>query len=168
MDNFQTALMNRINTLKPGVDKFWLFVVASLIWSGVGIYLDYLAYGWLRPVEISQALLFLMSGILLAVVIYAIMFKRFADLNILRIRDLTGDKICVFAFQRWTSYPLVVVMISLGIFLRMYSPIPKPYLAVLYLGIGTSLFLASLRYYRFMFSIRRQADPPPQERITDK
>ncbi|MES0362187.1 MAG: hypothetical protein ABUK20_14805 [Anaerolineales bacterium] len=160
--------MNRINTLKPGVDKFWLFVVAGLIWSGVGIYLDFLAYGWLRPVNISLGILFAVSGFLLAVAIYAIMFKRFADLNIVRIRDLPGDNICIFAFQRWTSYPLVVVMISLGIFLRVYSPIPKPYLAVLYLGIGTSLFLASLRYYRYMFSIRRQAAPPPQERITDK
>ena len=118
--------------------------------------------------KISLALIFTVSGILLAVAIYAIMFKRFADLNIVRIRELPGDKICIFAFQRWTSYPFVVVMISLGIFLRMYSPIPKPYLAVLYLGIGTSLFLASLRYYRFMFSIHRQADPPPQERINDK
>ena len=160
--------MNRINTLKPGFDKFWLFVVASLMWSGAGIYLDLLAFGWLRPADIGLALLLIASGLLLAVVIYAIMFKRFADLNILRIRNLTGDKVCIFAFQRWTSYPLVVVMISLGIFLRVYSPIPKPFLAVLYLGIGTSLFMASLRYYRFMFSIHRQADPPPQERITDK
>jgi glycopeptide antibiotics resistance protein len=108
------------------------------------------------------------SGILLAVAIYAIMFKRFADLNITRIRDLPGDKICIFAFLRWTSYPLVVVMISLGIFLRVYSPIPKPYLAVLYLGIGTSLFIASLRYYRFMFSFQKQDASPPQEHITDK
>ena len=160
--------MNRINTLKPGFDKFWLFVVASLMWSGAGIYLDLLAFGWLRPADIGLALLLIASGLLLAVVIYAIMFKRFADLNIIRIRDLTGDKICIFAFQRWTSYPLVVVMISLGIFLRVYSPIPKPFLAVLYLDIGTSLFMASPRYYRFMFSIHRQADPTPQERITDK
>jgi hypothetical protein len=147
--------MNRINTLKPGVDKFWLFVAASLMWSGVGIYLDFLAYGWLRPVNMSRALLFVASGILLAVAIYFIMFKRFADLNLVRIRDLSGDKICIFAFQRWTGYPLVVVMISLGIFLRMYSPIPKPYLAVLYLGIGTSLFLASLRYYRYIYNFLR-------------
>lgn len=124
--------MNRINTLKPGFDKFWLFVVASLMWSGAGIYLDLLAFGWLRPADIGLALLLIASGLLLAVVIYAIMFKRFADLNILRIRNLTGDKVCIFAFQRWTSYPLVVVMISLGIFLRVYSPIPKPFLAVLY------------------------------------
>lgn len=160
--------MNRINTLKPGVDKFWLFVVAGLIWSGVGIYLDFLAFGWLRPVKISLALLFAVSGILLAVAIYAIMFKRFADLNLVRIRDLSGDKICIFAFQRWTGYPLVVVMISLGIFLRIYSPIPKPYLAVMYLGIGTSLFLASLHYYRYLYSFLRQGDSHPQEHITDK
>ena len=147
--------MNRINTLKPGVNKFWLFVVASLMWSEVGIYLEFLAYGWLRPLNISRAFLFVVGGFLLAVAIYAIMFNRFADLNIVRIRDLPGDKICIFAFQRWTSYPLVVVMISLGIFLRMYSPIPKPYLAVLYLGIGTSLFLASLRYYRYLYRLQR-------------
>ena len=160
--------MNRINTLKPGVEKFWLFVAAGFIWSGVGIYLDFLAFGWLRPVKTSLALIFAVSGILLAVAIYAIMFKRFADLNILRIRDLPGEKICIFAFQRWTSYPLVVVMISLGIFLRMYSPIPKPYLAVLYLGIGTSLFLASLQYYRYIYIFLRQGDSHPQEHITDK
>ena len=159
--------MNRINKLKPGVDKFWLFVVASLMWSGVGIYLDFLAFGWLRPENISLGILFTVSGFLLAVAIYAIMFKRFADLNIVHIRDLPGDKICIFAFQRWTSYPLVVVMISLGIFLRMYSPIPKPYLAVLYLGIGTSLFLASLRYYRYIYSFLRQGDYPPHEHLPD-
>ncbi len=160
--------MNRINSLKPGVDKFWLFIVAGFMWSGVGIYLDLLAFGWLRPVNIGLALLLIASGLLLVVVIYLIMFKRFADLNIIRITGLIGDKICIFAFQRWTSYPLVVVMISLGIILRVYSPIPKPFLAVLYLGIGTSLFMASERYYRFLFRIQRQADSLPQEHITDK
>ena len=160
--------MNRIITLKPGVDKIWLFVLAGFMWSGVGIYLDLLAFGWLRPVNIGLALLLIASGLLLAVVFYLVMFKRFADLNIIRISGLTGDKICIFAFQRWTSYPLVVVMVSLGIFLRVYSPIPKPFLAVLYLVIGTSLFMASLRYYRFLFSIQRQADSLPHENITDK
>ncbi|MBE9474550.1 MAG: hypothetical protein IMY85_06630, partial [Chloroflexi bacterium] len=135
--------MNRINTLKPGVDKFWLFVVASLMWSGVGIYLDFLAFGWLRPLNLAPVTLFIISGLFLAVGIYFVMFRRFADQNIIRINGLTGEKICIFTFQRWTSYPLILVMISLGIILRLYSPIPKPYLAILYLGIGSSLFLAS-------------------------
>lgn len=160
--------MKRISALKPGVDKFWLFLVASLIWSGVSIYLDFLAYGWLKPLKIGLALIFVLGGLLLAVGIYAIMFKRFADLNIIRIRSLQGNKICLFAFQRWTSYPLVVVMISLGIFLRVYSPIPKPYLAVLYLGIGTSLFLASLRYYRYLIATYPQDKHAIQERPVER
>jgi hypothetical protein len=38
-------------------------------------------------------------------------------------------------------------MIALGLYLRVYSPIPKPLLAVLYLGIGGGLFFASLHYF---------------------
>ncbi len=84
--------------------------------------------------------------------IYLVMFKRFADQNITRIREMNGNRICFFDFQRWTSYPLVVIMMSMGVYLRLYAPIPKPYLAILYLGIGSSLFIASFRYYRTIFN----------------
>jgi hypothetical protein len=47
-------------------------------------------------------------------------------------------------------------MISLGIYLRIYSPIPKPVLASGYLGIGTALFSASLHYFTHLIQ-RRQA-----------
>ena len=141
--------MDSINALKPGADKIWLVIISAVIWSGVGIYLDYLAFGWLRPLNLALATLLIISGMFLAVGIYFVMFRRFADQNIIRINGLTGERICIFAFQRWTSYPLVLVMISLGVILRLYSPISKPYLAILYLGIGSSLFLASLRYYRY-------------------
>lgn len=142
--------MVKIITWKPGVDKIWLLIIAAVTWSGVGIYLDYLAFGWLRPLNLAPATLFIVSGMFLAAGIYFAMFKPFADQNIIRIIGLTGEKICIFAFQRWTSYPLVLVMISLGVILRHYSPIPKPYLGILYLGIGSSLFLASLRYYSYL------------------
>jgi hypothetical protein len=58
-----------------------------------------------------------------------------------------NDRICLFAFQRWSSYPLVIFMISLGIYLRKYSPIPKPYLAPLYFGIGVALIAGGLKYF---------------------
>jgi hypothetical protein len=134
---------------KPGVRKFWLYFTAALVWSGVGIYLALLAVRWLVGVNLGTAVIFAGAGLLLAGGIYAVMFKRFADQNIARIQALRGEKICIFAFQRWTSYPLVVIMMSMGIYLRVYSPIPKPYLAILYLGIGSSLLFASLRYYRY-------------------
>jgi hypothetical protein len=144
--------MNLIETLKPGVGKFWLYFTAAIVWSGVGLYLDFLAAGWLRELNLIAILIFVSAGLAMAAAIYLVMFKRFADQNIIRIREMNGNRICIFAFQRWTSYPLVVIMMSMGIYLRIYSPIPKPYLAILYLGIGSSLFFASLRYYRTIFS----------------
>ncbi len=154
--------MSLPDTYKPAVGKKWLFITAALVWSGVGFYLDFLAVQWLRVVNLRSSFLFISAGLVLAAAIYFIMFKPFADQNIIRIREMNGDRLCFFAFQRWTSYPLVVVMISLGVFLRVYSPIPKPYLAILYLGIGSSLFYASLRYYRYLIgsSLPDQSNDP--------
>jgi hypothetical protein len=121
------------------------------MWSGVGMWLSWLAIGWLRPEKQIASLVMAAAGILLALAIYTFGFSAFANRNILRINQYPEDRVCFFAFQSWTSYPLVAVMISLGIFLRTSSLIPKSYLAAMYLGIGGSLFLASLLYYRFLF-----------------
>ncbi|MBC8504651.1 MAG: hypothetical protein ISR58_00190 [Anaerolineales bacterium] len=134
--------------LNPAVRKGWLYLIAGIIWSGVGIWLSYLAYGWLKSTDWITGLGMATIGVLLAIAINAFGFSRFANRNIQRINQYANDRVCMFAFQSWTSYPLVVFMISLGIFLRKYSPIPKPYLAAMYLGIGGSLFLASFLYYR--------------------
>ena len=151
--------MKIIEKFKPGVGKIWLYFSAAVVWSAVGIYLDYLAASWLIEVNQISTIIFISCGLLLAAAIYLIMFKRFADLNIARISAMTGERICIFAFQRWTSYPLVVIMMSMGIYLRVYSPIPKPYLAILYIGIGSSLLFASWRYYRQLIFGRDQDKP---------
>jgi len=135
------------SSFTPAMKKKWLHLLAGAMWSAVGIMLCVFAYSWLRPLDWQKALLYALAGIALAIVIYYFGFSSFAKKNIDRICDYQKEKICVFAFQKWSSYPLVVVMISLGIYLRKFSPIPKPYLAILYIGIGGSLFLASLHYY---------------------
>lgn len=118
------------------------------MWSGVGIFLNNLAYGWLEPLKWVRILPLVSAGAALAFAIYYFGFSNFANKNIRRIHNIENHKVCFFAFQQWHSYPLVAFMISLGIFLRVYSPIPKPYLAVMYIGIGGSLFLASFHYYK--------------------
>lgn len=133
--------------LVPAVSKRWLYFVAGVIWSCVGILLTHLAYGWLLPVERWAAWLLALMGGLLAFAIYRFLFTWFADKNIRRVDNLSKDKICIFAFQQWTSYPLVAFMVALGISLRVYSPVPKPFLAIMYIGIGGGLLLGSFRYY---------------------
>lgn len=140
--------MNLRLKLKPAVTKGWLFLTAGLMWSAVGIFLNSLAYGWLSSLNWLRTLPLALAGLVLALAIYTLGFSNFANKNIRRIHHISANKICFFAFQQWHSYPLVLFMISLGIFLRRYSPIPKPYLAVLYIGIGSSLFLASFHYYK--------------------
>ena len=109
-----------------------------------------LAYGWLLPVAFPQVLRMTLAGVLLASAIFYFGFSKLAKKNIQRITAMAGDKVCIFAFQEWTSYPLIVVMVGLGLSLRILLPIPKPYLAILYIGIGGGLFLSSLCYYKHL------------------
>ena len=140
----------KIQRLKPGAPKAVLHLMAGLMWSGVGIMLGRLAVGWLWLLPWLGRWPYLLAGITAAGVIQ-IFFSRLAAKNISRVERLDA-KPCLFAFQAWTSYPLVLFMISLGLFLRN-SPLPKPLLAVLYIGIGGGLFLSSLNYYFYVFKL---------------
>jgi hypothetical protein len=135
----------------PAVSKIWLQLMAGLMWSGIGVMLIVFAARWLGLVQTYETFLLILAGLVLGAGIYFFGFSKFARKNIQRILDIAKERVCLFAFQKWTSYPLVLFMISLGIYLRVYSPIPKPYLAILYLGIGSSLFLSSLHYYKQMY-----------------
>ncbi|MCF6278227.1 MAG: hypothetical protein L3J16_05685 [Anaerolineales bacterium] len=148
--------------LKPAASKKWLFLLAGLMWSGVGVFLNKLAIGWLIQASPKTNWLMAALGIALAFAIYNFGFSKLAQKNIRRVFTIPSERPCIFAFQQWTSYPLVAFMIALGIFLRIYSPIPKIYLATMYIGIGGSLFLASLLYYREIFQ------PQPREVLSVK
>jgi hypothetical protein len=131
----------------PAVNKIWLHLLAGVMWSGVGIMLVGFASRWFTKVPAFQEIQIILTGMALAAAIYFFGFSKMAVKNINRISDYRQEHVCLFAFQRWTSYPLVLFMVSLGIYLRRYSPVPKPYLAVIYIGIGGGLFLSSLHYF---------------------
>lgn len=145
-----------VKKLTPATPKSWLYALAYLMWSGVGVFLCSLTRDWLQPIQGGSKVFFIGGGIFLAALIAFFGFSKFANKNIHRIRQYTQKKICVFAFQQGSSYPLVIFMIALGIFLRKYSPIPKPWLATLYIGIGGSLFLASFLYFREIIFPRKE------------
>lgn len=139
----------------PALKKIWLFLLSGLIWSSVGIYLCSLTFNWYDSISLFKTFFFVIGGIILAIFVFRFGFSSFAYKNIRRVISIPKEKVCIFAFQKWTSYPLVLFMISLGIFLRKYSPIPKSWLGVLYIGIGGSLFFASLIYYKtIIFEVR--------------
>ncbi len=144
-------MLTFLKKLKPAAPRIVLQVLAGLIWLGVGGMLDGFAYRWLKVEDFFTDFLLVTAGLLLAALIYWFGFSRLARKNITRISNLEAERPCLFAFQSWTSYPLVLVMISLGIYLRIYSSLPRPLLAIIYIGIGTALFSSGFHYFAPFF-----------------
>ncbi|MFQ5485157.1 MAG: hypothetical protein ACE5DO_07470 [Desulfobacterales bacterium] len=136
---------------KPGVSKRVLLLIAGVMWIGIGIMLDSLAYTWLRVEKPDYALIAAVVGFVSALVIHHLGFLRIVDKNLGRILPMEGKR-CVFSFMPWKSYMLIIIMILMGFLIR-HLPVPKLYLAVLYSGIGTALILSSVRYLRYLFLI---------------
>jgi len=148
-----------IMRLRPAVGKRCLFLVAGMIRFGVGVRLNNFAVEWFALAEVSLLPWLFTAGLLIGLAFYGIILARFAEKNIQRIDAYSEDRICLFAFQRWRTYLLVAFMIGLGIYLRRYSPIPKPYLAPLYFGIGSALFVSGLKYFLRIGSMHRIDTP---------
>ena len=146
-----------LEKLKPAVSKYWLMALAGLMWSVVGIMLCRMAYIYLGTVSKSQALSMGSMGLISALAAYRLGFSKIALKNISRLCILP-DKTCIFAFQAWKSYLIIILMILLGITLR-HSPIPRPYLAVIYATIGGALFFSSFHFYWRIWQVKIRKKP---------
>jgi hypothetical protein len=141
--------MNRkIAKIKPAVNKRVLLFLAGFMWLGVGTMLLFLSFSWLHAFRAHGSFLFGGIGVIVALVVHHFGFLKIVDKNLGRILPMEGTK-CVFSFITWKSYVVVAVMVAMGALLR-HSPIPKPYLAILYISIGLALLLSSIRYLRVL------------------
>jgi len=134
----------------PKVNKQVLIIISGILWSGVGLFLNRLAFRWFAKLSINEIIFSVLLGIILGTTIAYFGFIGLANKNIERIIQYQ-NKVCLWAFQKWTTYLLIAFMMSLGIFMRNTSFIPKFLLSPMYIGIGSALFIASFRYYLFIF-----------------
>jgi hypothetical protein len=138
----------KIAKYKPSVNKESLLVFSGIMWIGVGLMLNSFAYQWLHNFTGGYKSVYAGIGLTGALIIHHFGFLKVVNKNLDRISQLEG-KPCAFSFMSWKSYLIVLVMVSIGIALR-HSSIPKQYLSILYIGIGGSLILSSIRYFRVM------------------
>jgi hypothetical protein len=139
-----------ISKFKPAVKRKCLILISGIMWSSVGILLNWIASKWLLEFKQWQIAFTYLVGISAGIIIAKFGFGKLAQKNNNRIMNYP-EKVCVFAFQRWQMYFLIAFMMSLGIFMRTSSLIPKYLLAPMYVGIGTALFLGSFVYYKTLF-----------------
>lgn len=138
----------------PKVHKHILILISGILWSGVGIFLVRLALKWFTELSTMEIIFVSIGGLILGVTIAYFGFSGLADKNIERINQYQ-NKVCIWAFQKWTTYFLIAFMMSLGIFMRNTPFIPKFLLSPIYIGIGSALFIASFQYYRFLLKAER-------------
>jgi small-conductance mechanosensitive channel len=141
----------KIEKFAPAVDKRFLIVLSGITWSIVGIILCNLAVNWLLQSTFYKGIWLGLAGIVLSLLIHHFGFLRLVDRNIERILS-KKDKVCIFAFQAWKSYLIVAIMVGMGIALKR-SPLPKPYLSVIYIGFGGAMIFSSIRYYRVFLKL---------------
>jgi len=146
-----------VSFLKPAVPRKYLFMIAGLIWTSVGILLCWRALGWIENFQKSLEMLLGILGIVLAVAFYFLGFSRIAAKNIRRICALP-DKVCLFAFTAWKGYLIIGMMVTAGVLLRN-SSFRKDFLAVIYTAMGGALVLASVQFYVWFIRIALGQEP---------
>ena len=138
----------------PKVHKNILTLISGILWTAVGIFLIKIASRWFILLSQNELIISVIIGILLGTAISYFGFSKLAEKNINRI-NLYKENVCIWAFQRWQTYFLIIFMISLGIFMRKASFIPKFILTPMYIGIGFALFSASFKYYIYLLKLNK-------------
>jgi hypothetical protein len=136
-----------IKKYKPAVTREVLLFLAWALWFCVGCLLLTYAIFWLMAAGTGHRVMCGGTGVLCALLVHHFGLLTVVDKNLARLQSGDGKK-CLFSFMPWKSYLIIPVMIALGVLLR-HSAIPKPYLAILYIGMGLALLLSSLRYLRY-------------------
>ncbi len=133
---------------EPAASRKTLALIGGSLWVAVGLFLIVRAAFWLNY---GRSIDYLMVGlaILLGLAKGHYVFRRIVWRNIARLVGLSPHKtkICIFAFQALTSYFIAIFMIGLGIALRM-SPLPRDWLAWLYILIGVALIRGGFEYFQ--------------------
>ena len=136
---------NFLVSLHPRVSRHWLFLLAGVMWTGVGVMLLVRAGIWLAAMSLQWQTGLALASALIAFLFYRFMFTNTVARNIRRVCGLP-DPVCVFAFNSPKGYVLIVFMITLGVLLRRSGLDPR-LLALVYASMGGALLLASLHFY---------------------
>ena len=134
---------------KPEIDKKWLLLASGLLWSVAGIFLLRISKHFLLDYSTLYIFVIIFTGLFIGLLITIFGFKRIAAKNSKRILAYP-QKVCIFAFQRWQMYLLIIFMMSLGFFLRTHAFFPAFLMAIGYIGIGSALITSSISYYKLL------------------
>jgi hypothetical protein len=135
-------------SLKPGIQKKYLLLVAAVFWTFAGGMLLVRGFSILK-FSTSAILLKELGSMFAGILFYTYMFSKISLKHITRIRDIQEERPCIFSFFNGRSYLLMSIMITAGITLRLSGLVPIGYLSLFYIAMGTPLLISALRFYTY-------------------
>jgi len=140
----------KIDLFTPRISKHYLLLVAALVWTFAGGML--LFRGYLMLLQNPEYLLVKLLGCLFGgLVFFRLVFHKISAKHISRMKNLSGERSCMFAFFNFRSYFMMAAMITTGIILRKTGIISSEYLSLVYLTMGIPLLTSSFRFYYAFF-----------------
>ena len=132
---------------KPGVSRTVHLFAAPFLWTTIGCLLLVRGWGLLEPDK--GRWLFLAAGVL-GTLKSLFILDRVARRSLQRIIQFK-DNTCLGAVYSWKTWIVVLVMMTTGIAIRMFTQ-PGPLIGTIYCAVGWSLCLSSrlgwLQWYR--------------------
>lgn len=138
--------MSLSKSLKPGVPRRWLLMLAGVLWTVGGGMLIIRGVIGLIPHE-SNAYIEIPLGFLAGLVFYLVLFKRISKKHVNRILALKPSKPCMFSFFDVRGYIMMTIMISAGITLRKLNLVDPEILYTFYVCMGVPLLLSAIKFY---------------------
>lgn len=139
--------MEQFEKYKIKVSKRTLLLLAGLVWCLAGGRLLTLGYGDLMA-NAANPLPYLLISVGTLIVFFAAIFNKLVAKHTLRIMASSLKRHCAFSFFDLKGYLTIILMITGGIALRNSGLVEPTLLGAFYLGLGTALLLAGLKFLK--------------------
>ncbi len=135
--------ISKMTRIKTGASKQTHYLVASFLWTVIGLFLLGRGVGWFSRGDIR---FFLLPSLAIGTAKSFFILDRVAKNNIERIKGFKKN-ICMGGVYSVKTWILVIFMIFAGHFLRS-SGLPSVFLGFVYVAIGWALFFSSRLIWR--------------------
>lgn len=142
----QNPIRPLMHRFKPGVPKRYLLLAAGLAWTTAGLMLGLRGLLWVVSND-SFIPVHVVVAIILGLIFFQLVFAKVSLKHITRIHAMDILKPSLFAFFDAKGYIMMVLMISLGIFLRKTKFVEPEILYNFYVLMGTPLLVSAIRFY---------------------
>jgi hypothetical protein len=154
-----------LHSLKPSSSRSTRLLLASLVWSSVGVGLLVTGLRWLLTAPGSWVWLGLVVALLIGAAKGFWILSRRATVNAKRI-VAAGEARCLGGAFSWGSWLLALGMIGGGFGLR-HSPLPRPWLGLIYTAVGVALLGASAVSWSYWRAFRPASRGGPERNSAD-